>query len=129
MKINDLVADMRNVDIRFRLINKGEKREISTRDGKVLNLSEAEIGDNSGRIMLTLWDQFIETLDVGDIGEVRNGFIKVVKNELRLNIGKYGELVKIEDDKEFIKEEEIPKVFSQPPENYKPPYNKKRYRK
>ena len=122
MKINDLKADMRNVDIRFRVIQKGEIKEITNRDGKTLNLSEVEVGDDSGRIYLTLWDDGIELLDLEDVGEVQNGFIKVIRGELRLNVGKYGKLVKIEDDKEFPALDKIPEVFPKPPEDYRPPY-------
>ncbi|MHA1557181.1 MAG: hypothetical protein ACTSPM_09640 [Candidatus Heimdallarchaeota archaeon] len=42
MKISKLLADMRNVDIRFRVIKKGEPREISSADGKELQLAEVE---------------------------------------------------------------------------------------
>ena len=128
MKINQLLADMRNVDIRFRVIKKGEIREIASADGKELKLSEVEVGDDTGRIYLTLWDQSIDMLNEGDIGEVKNGFIKVIRNELRLNVGKYGELLKIEDAKEFIEIDKIPDNFPTPPEDYKPKY-KKRYQK
>lgn len=124
MKIKDLKADMRNVDIRFRVIEKGEVKEITTRDGKELKLSEVEVGDDSGRIYLTLWESAIEELDNGDVAEVINGYIKVIRNELRLNIGKYGKLVKIDEEKEeFIPKEEIPEEFPQPDENYR----RKRY--
>ncbi|NHJ33491.1 MAG: single-stranded DNA-binding protein [Asgard group archaeon] len=129
MKIVDLKADMRNVDVRFRVIEKGEIREIQSRDGKTLNLSEAEVGDSTGRIYLTLWDQSIELLENEDLGEVRNGFIKVVRNELRLNIGKYGELSKIEEDDDIPPSSKIPNSFPKPPEDYRPPYKKKQRRR
>jgi replication factor A1 len=125
MKIANLVADMRNVDVRFRVLKKGEIKEISSRDGKTLQLSEVEVGDDSGRIYLTLWNSSIELLSEGDIAEVKNGFIKVVRNELRLNVGKYGELIKVEEDKEFVPEKDIPNTFQKPPEDYRPPYKKK----
>ena len=129
MKIGQLQADMRNVDIRFRVIKKGEVRDIALNDGKELQLSEVEIGDDTGRIYLTLWDQSIELLGEGEIGEVKNGFVKVIRNELRLNVGKYGELTKIDKDDEFIALNDIPEVFPKPPEDYKPKYRKKHYRK
>lgn len=129
MKIAQLQADMRNIDIRFRVLKKGEIREVSSNDGKELRLSEVEVGDETGRIYLTLWDQSIELLNEGDIGEVKNGFIKVVRSELRLNVGKYGELQKIDKDKEFISKDKIPDAFPLPPEDYKPKYKKRFYKK
>lgn len=125
MKIVNLKADMRNIDIRFRVISKGEIREIISGDGKELRLSEVEVGDETGRIYLTLWDQNIDLINDGDIGEVRNGFIKVIRSELRLNIGKYGELVKIEEDAEFPETEKIPNNFPKPPDYYRPPFKRK----
>ena len=129
MKIIELKADMRNVDVRFRVISKGEPREITTRDGKVLRLSEVEVGDDTGRIYLTLWDKSIDELEEGEVGEVRNGFIKVIRNELRLNVGKYGELVKIEETGEFIETESIPGEFPKPDENYRPKHQRKRFKR
>jgi len=129
MKIVDLKADMRNVDVLFRVITKGEIREIQSREGKELNLSEVEVGDSTGRIYLSLWDQSIELLNDGDIGKVSNGFIKVVRNELRLNIGKYGELTKIEGDSDIPSSDKIPNKFPKPPEDYRPPYKKKQRRR
>ena len=129
MKINQLQADMRNVDIRFRVIKKGEIREIASKDGKELKLSEVEVGDDTGRIFLTLWDQSIELLDEGEIGDVKNGFIKVIRNELRLNVGKYGELHKVEDAKDFVEIDKIPDTFPVPPEDYKPKFKKRSQRR
>ncbi|MBD3192692.1 MAG: single-stranded DNA-binding protein [Candidatus Heimdallarchaeota archaeon] len=123
MKIIDLKADMRNVDIRFRVIDKGEIKEITTRDGKKLKLSEVEVGDDTGRIYLTLWESTIEEVDNGDVAEVINGYIKVIRNELRLNVGKYGKLVKIDEEKDFAPIEKIPEEFPQPKDDYR----KKRY--
>jgi ssDNA-binding replication factor A large subunit len=129
MKIVDLKADMRNVDIKFRVIEKGEIRVIESRDGKELNLAEVEVGDGTGRIYLTLWDQSIELLENDDLGEVRNGFIKVVRNELRLNIGKYGELSKLDEDDDIPPSGKIPNNFPKPPEDYRPPFKKKQRRR
>jgi replication factor A1 len=125
LEIINLKADMRNVDVRFRVITKGEIREIQSSDGKILNLAEVEVGDGTGRIFLTLWDQSIELLENEDLGEVKNGFIKVVRNELRLNIGKYGELSKLEENEDIPPSGKIPNNFPKPPEDYRPPFKKK----
>jgi len=125
LNIKDLQADMRNVDIRFRVVKKGEIKTVQSRDGKELTLSEVEVGDSTGRIILTLWDQFIQMLDEGDVAEVRNGFVKVIRSELRLNVGKYGELVKIEDADDFVEITDIPDFFPKPPENYRPSYRRR----
>ncbi|TFG00197.1 MAG: hypothetical protein EU542_08295 [Promethearchaeota archaeon] len=117
---------MRNLDIRFRVIDKGEIKEISTRNGKELKLAEVEVGDETGRIFLTLWEDSIDELDNGDIAEVRNGYIKVIRDELRLNVGKYGELEKIEDAEDFVAVDDIPNKFNQPPADYVPPYRRRR---
>ncbi|MFW9924805.1 MAG: single-stranded DNA-binding protein [Candidatus Thorarchaeota archaeon] len=129
MKINQLQADMRNVDIKFRVVKKGEIREIQSGDGKSLKLSEVIVGDDTGKIYLTLWDQSIELLKEGEIGMVKNGFIKVVRNELRLNVGKYGELIKVEKQEEFPKLEEIPESYPKVPSDYKPQFKKRPYKK
>jgi replication factor A1 len=62
------------------------------RDGSPHKVSDALIGDETGVVYLTLWDDNIEKVNDGDSIRIENGYVTLFKNNIRLNIGKYGKL-------------------------------------
>lgn len=97
MNVRDLRPGMLNVDIRVRILNVSEPIEIVTRNGKRRRLVEAEVGDLTGTTMLTLWEERIGSVAVGDVIQIENGFVTSFKGQMRLNVGKYGRLKVVED--------------------------------
>ncbi|MGQ4834632.1 MAG: single-stranded DNA-binding protein, partial [Candidatus Asgardarchaeia archaeon] len=57
------------------------------------------VGDETGVIKMTLWDDQIDLIDEGNTYVLKNGYIGFFKNTLMLNVGKYGS---IEDSDEEI---------------------------
>jgi replication factor A1 len=72
------------------------------RDGSPHKVCDALVGDETGVVYLTLWDDNIEKVNVDDSIRVENGYVTLFKGNIRLNIGKYG---KIEPAKEPLAEE------------------------
>src|SRR5512137_353300 len=62
------------------------------RDGSPHKVSDALIGDETGVVYLTLWDDNIEKVNDGETVRVENGYVTLFKGNIRLNIGKYGKL-------------------------------------
>ncbi len=62
------------------------------RDGSAHKVSDALIGDETGVVYLTLWDDNIEKVNEADTVRVENGYVTLFKGNIRLNIGKYGKL-------------------------------------
>jgi replication factor A1 len=62
------------------------------RDGSAHKVCDALVGDETGSIYLTLWDDNIEKVDVEHTVRVENGYVTLFKGNMRLNIGKYGKL-------------------------------------
>jgi replication factor A1 len=55
-------------------------------------VSDALVGDETGVVYLTLWDDNIEKVNDGDSIRIENGYVTLFKGNIRLNIGKYGKL-------------------------------------
>ncbi|MDR0797326.1 MAG: hypothetical protein LBE70_01185, partial [Nitrososphaerota archaeon] len=62
------------------------------RDGSPHKVSDALIGDETGVVYLTLWDDNIEKINEGDSVRIENGYVTLFKGNIRLNTGKYGKL-------------------------------------
>lgn len=107
MKVREIRPGMKRVDLRVRIIGLSEPTTVTSRDGFVKSLQEAEVGDSTGITVLNLWEERIRSVRVGDVIDVKNGFITTTsRGLLRLNVGRYGQLIKVEDAA-FPTEEEI----------------------
>ncbi|RLE66550.1 MAG: hypothetical protein DRJ47_02240 [Thermoprotei archaeon] len=108
MKIRELNLDSRNFDVRVKVLEIGTERIVVTRrDGAEHRVAEALVGDETGVIKMTLWDENIDTLrDLeGSTVVIKNGYVNVFRNSLRLNIGRYGSVEKSAEDIEEVNRE------------------------
>jgi replication factor A1 len=93
MKINELRDGMRKVSLEADVTEKSDPREVRSRyTEEVYRIADATIEDETGTITLTLWNEDIERVRVGDRVVVENGYIKSFRDVLQLNVGKYGVL-------------------------------------
>ena len=53
---------------------------------------DAVVADETGSIKLTLWNDQINLVNVGDNIKIENGYITSFKGEIQLNVGKFGKL-------------------------------------
>lgn len=74
----------------------GEAKEIPGRFGNTRKVAEATLADESGAIIMSLWDEQIGTVAKEDTVHVKNGYVSLVRGHMRLNVGKYGNLLKAE---------------------------------
>jgi len=95
-KINDLNENSKNVNATIKVIEIGETKDIPSRFGDK-RVCEVKVADASGSILLSLWDDQIGKIAVGDTLSVQNGYISIVRNSMRLNIGKYGKMLLSEE--------------------------------
>jgi len=98
-KVDSLKSRMRNLNVIVKVVSKGEAREItSRRDRKVHSVAEALVGDETGCVLLNLWDDQINEFDEGDVVEIRNGYTSLFRGYLRLNIGRLGTAEKADSE-------------------------------
>jgi len=99
LKVKDLTTYSRRVNLVAKIVDVGEPREVSSSsDGQLHQVSEALIGDETGSVLLTLWDENSSRFKSGDVVAIDNGYAGTFKGRLRLNIGRYGTIEKTSGD-------------------------------
>ena len=97
--VSDLKPKLREVNLKFKVVSKADEREVSSRlDGSTHRVSEAVVGDETGVVTMTLWDDQIDQLTEDSTFVLKNGYVGFFKNTLRLNIGKYGSIESSEEE-------------------------------
>ncbi len=92
-KVSELTPASRAVNVTAKVVSKSEVRNIAAgRDGAPHRVSDALVGDETGCIYLTLWDDNIEKVNENDTITVGNGYITLFRGNMRLNVGRYGTL-------------------------------------
>ena len=98
IKIEEISPKTKHVNVKFKVVSTDDVRNVrSKRDRTPHAVTEATVGDETGTVLLTLWDEYLEQIEVGKTYSLENGYVSLFKGKLRLNIGKYGGLEKIED--------------------------------
>src|SRR5208282_63659 len=93
IKVSDLQPYSKQVNTTVKVVQKGEAREtVSRQDGTTHRVLDALVGDDTGTIYMTLWDENIDKVNEGDSVNVKNGYVRPFKGSMRLNIGRYGSL-------------------------------------
>lgn len=95
MNIRDLKPGMSNVNMKLKVLDVSEPKEVITGKGIEHKILELEVGDETGTINLVLWDDKVIPLKIGDLVQVENGFVSSFKGEWRINVGKYSEVKRI----------------------------------
>ena len=91
--VAELKPRMKNVTISFKVIEIGEEREVSSRrDGTTHRVVDITVGDTSGTVQVPLWDDTIDAVEAGKTYNLTNGYTGLFRGNLRLNVGRYGEL-------------------------------------
>lgn len=95
MEIKDLKANTGNVDLVFEIVAKDEPRTFE-KFGKTGSVCNAKVKDATGEVKLTLWNEDIEKVKVGDKVHLQNGWCSEFKEELQISSGKFGKLDVVE---------------------------------
>jgi replication factor A1 len=97
-KVGELTPQSRAVNVTAKVVSKSEVRDIPMgRDGNPHKVCDALVGDETGSIYLTLWDDNIEKVNEDDTIRIENGYVTLFKGNMRLNIGKYGKMAPAEE--------------------------------
>ena len=66
---------------------------------------DATVGDATGTVVVPMWDATIDSMEEGKTYLLTNGYTGLFKGNLRLNIGRYGEVKEAEEALEEINSE------------------------
>ena len=87
---------MKRVDVETKVVEKSDPREVKSRyKDETYKIVDAVVADETGSIKLTLWNEQIDMVSVGDNIKIENGYVTSFKSELQLNVGKFGKLTVI----------------------------------
>lgn len=91
MKISEIQKGMSNISIEGKVIDISDPREVNTRYGKK-SVADAMIEDDSGEIKLSLWENQINEIRIGDKISVEGGYVTEFRDVLQLNIPRSGKI-------------------------------------
>ncbi len=93
MKIAELKNGDKRVSVEATVLEKGTPRQVHSKFGtETYTVADALVGDDSGKMKLTLWNEQIAQVNVNDKIRIENGYVTSFKGEVQLNVGKYGKL-------------------------------------
>ncbi|MBD3313970.1 hypothetical protein GF345_06010 [Candidatus Woesearchaeota archaeon] len=91
MQISELKPKQGSVELAAEVVEKGDIREFN-KFGKQGRVCNAKIKDESGTMALTLWNEQIDQVKVGDRIQIKNGYVNEWQGESQLTTGKFGSL-------------------------------------
>ncbi len=97
VKVETLTPQSKGVNTIVKVVSKGEVRSVTGRDYSVRRVADALVGDETGSLYMTLWDDKIDAINEGDTLNIINGYINLFRGNMRLNIGKYGNYEIVEE--------------------------------
>lgn len=118
-KVMELKPEMRNINMTVRVISSDEPKTINTRSGQ-RTISEAIVGDETGRVKLTLWGKAAGSVKEGQVIEIRGAWTTTYRGDVQLNIGGANN-VKVVTEHNVPEAEDIPEDSPKAPEGYRPP--------
>jgi ssDNA-binding replication factor A large subunit len=85
MKISELKANTGNASIEAEIISMEEPREVMGKFGKRLRVASATLKDDSGEIVLSLWNDDADKYAQGDKVKITDGWVAEYKGSLRIS--------------------------------------------
>ncbi|MHA2364279.1 MAG: hypothetical protein ACXAC7_10000 [Candidatus Hodarchaeales archaeon] len=100
VKISALYPYQNRFRVVFKVIEKTEPREVTNRNNpeETHRLSDVTVADDTGSIILTVWDDDIDFIKDGNYFSLVNGYINIFRDSMRLARGKFGNFVEEEAD-------------------------------
>lgn len=91
MKINEIKRGMSNIALQAKIVDISPPRQVQTKFG-VRSVADATLEDDSGQITLSLWENNITSVRVGDMVNVSGAYTTEFRDKLQLNIPRIGKI-------------------------------------
>lgn len=106
MLISEIKPRQGKIDATVTIVSIEEPREFE-KFGNKGRVATAKVKDSSGEIDLTLWNDDIDKVKVGDKVKITNGYCGEFQGEKQLTSGRFGKLEVVDgEEKEESKEED-----------------------
>lgn len=94
VKIGDVKPLEKHLNVIFKVIDREAEREINKRaTGETHRVCDLTVADETGSIVLTLWNEDIDNVEDDKVYKLSNGFANIFQNSIRLSKGKFGSVV------------------------------------
>jgi len=97
VKIEKLTPNSREVNTIVKVVSKSQVRNVTGRDYSIRRVADALVGDETGCVYMTLWEDNIDKINEEATVRITNGYINLFRGNMRLNIGKYGSFEILEE--------------------------------
>lgn len=104
-RVEDLSLGLSDVNLRGKVLDTDSVRTFERDDGSEGRVANLKLGDPTGRIRVTLWDErteHAEELDPGISVEVVDGYVRERDGDLELHVGNRGAVEEIDEDVEYV---------------------------
>lgn len=99
IKVAELEPRMSNINISFKVIEKGDVREVTSRsDGSLNRVASAVVGDETGIVTMPLWNDMIQEVESRKTYELKNCYTGLFRGNLRLKIGRESEIAEADQE-------------------------------
>ncbi|MFC4248630.1 single-stranded DNA binding protein [Natribaculum luteum] len=105
--VDDLSLGLSNVNLVGLVLDTDSMRTFDRDDGSEGKVANLTLGDSTGRVRVTLWDEQAERVDdleAGDTVEVIDGYVRERDGDLELHVGNRGALEDVDEDVEYVPE-------------------------
>jgi hypothetical protein len=96
LKIEKLRVGMKKINVTAEVAEVSEPSKVHTQFRDNAIVSNAVVKDDTGKILLCLWDQQVNSVHIGDFIEVKNAHVAMFKGEKQLRLGKKGAVTVVE---------------------------------
>ncbi len=97
--IKDLRTGMHHVNLKAKILEVAEPKNVVTRYGNHACVAKAVIADETGTIKLCLWNGQIASVSTGDTIQIENAQVSSFRGEKHMTLGKKGTLTNVENFK------------------------------
>ncbi|QLK25098.1 single-stranded DNA binding protein [Natrinema zhouii] len=105
--VEDLSLGLSNVNLVGLLLDTDSVRTFDRDDGSEGKVSNLVLGDSTGRVRVTLWDEQADLatkLEAGTTVEVIDGYVKDRDGQLELHVGNRGAVEEVDEEVEYVPE-------------------------
>ncbi|GAB6879398.1 single-stranded DNA binding protein [Halorubrum gandharaense] len=106
-RVEDLSIGASDVDLVGQVLDTDTIRTFSRDDGSEGRVANLTLGDETGRVRVTLWDgkaDLAEEFEPGEVVEVGDGYVRERDGDLELHVGDRGTVERVDDDVEYVPE-------------------------
>jgi len=106
-RVEDLSLGASDVDLVGQVLDTDSVRTFDRDDGSEGRVANLTLGDETGRVRVTLWDEkadLVTAFDAGEVVEVGDGYVRDRDGDLELHVGDRGTIETVDEDVEYVPE-------------------------